>query len=294
MMKKTTLALLLFSVFLYSCSQKESRDSKEPPIQFNQSQGIVGLIEGKIFCVPSPYKFARHIKDVSVTYNQSLLNPTSNRNLYQSSFKKSINLGVYGVDLAYINTFEQATDAIHYFSVINTLAADLGLSNVFDISTIERLENNIGNKDSIVIILSTKYREADIQLKHENQKGIAALILAGSWIESLYLLTQIEKENPHPQTREHIAEHMFSANSILGLLKPYYTSSDDFTFLIDEIVNLCYEFDGVVYNYTYAKPITYPDLKRTVFTSKSTIDIQEEHLANISNKITNLRNAIIK
>jgi hypothetical protein len=285
---------LIFTGFFISCTQTNTSEQTEAPISFEQPQGIVGLIEGKIFCVPSPYKFAQHIRNVGATFNQSILNPTSNRNLYQSSFKKSINLGIYGIDLAYITTFEQSTDAIQYFSAISTLSNELGLSEIFDIHTIERLENNINSRDSILLILSNKYREADHLLKSENQKGLAVLVLTGSWIESLYLLTQIELERPHPKTREHIAEHMFSANSILGLLKPYYKTNDDFTQLTDAVVAICYEFDGITYNYSYVKPITYPDLKKTVFTSKSSIDIFPEHLESITKKIALLRNSLIK
>ena len=293
-MKFSVIVLFLTCFLLHSCSQKTESTTDTSSKKLTHNQSIVGLIEGKIFCVPSPYKFAQHIRKLEISYNPTLLNDVSNRNLYQNTFRKSVNLGIYGVNLAYINTFQQATDAVQYFSVINSLSADLGLSDVFDIKTLERLENNIGNKDSILIILTNKYQEADMRLKKENQQGVAALILTGSWIESLYLLTQIEKEKPHPQTREHIAEHMFSASGILELLKPLYNTGDNYTWIIDAIVDLCYEFDGITYDYTYAKPITYPDLKRTVFTSQSSIDIKPEQLKNISEKIEDLRNAIIR
>lgn len=289
-----TFIFLLLIFMSLSCSESESNSDTTTPTYLKKEKNLVGLFNGKIFCVPSPYKFARHILHLEAPYNPGILNPTSNKNLYESTFKKSINLGIFGIDLAYINTYEQSTDALQYFSAIKSLSEEIGLSEVFDIQTIERIENNIESKDSMLHILSNKYREADLLLKTDNQKSQAALILTGSWIESLYLLTELEKERPHPQTRDHIAEHMFSANSILGLLKPFYETSEEHKVLTDKIVNICYWFDGVSYDYTYSKPITYPEIKRTVFTSKSHIKIYPEHLENITKQINELRNSLIK
>jgi|SRR5690554_2560944 len=299
-MKCRNFCIILFCVFFLSCANTQNKteteieDAAVSQSYIKKEKGIVGLINGEIFCIPSPYNFSKHIHLVSNQYNTTLLNTPLNKNKYVTPLKKAINLGIYGIDLAYINTFSQSADALQYFSTIKTLSDELGLFDVFDIGTIERIENNINSQDSVLNIITNKYREADMLLKNDNQKKQAALILTGSWIESLYLLTQIEKETPHPQTRKHIAEHMFSAKSILGLLKPHYKTSKDFTQLIDNIVNICYWFDGISYEYTYIKPITYPNLKRTVFTSKSEVKIYPEHLENITKEIKKLRTLMIQ
>ncbi|NLK80877.1 MAG: hypothetical protein GX277_01595 [Bacteroidales bacterium] len=288
-----TFILLLCIFTLFSCTEKSSKtETKSDYVKAEKN--LVGLFNGKIFCIPSPYKFAQHILNLQLPYNPTILNSTAHKFLYESTFKKCINLGIYGIDLAYINTHEQSTDALQYFSAIKSISDEVGISDVFDIQTIERVENNIESKDSMLFILSNKYREIDLLLKTENQKNLAALILTGSWLESLYLLTELEKERPHSQTREHISEHMFSANSILGLLKPFYNTGEEYKLLTDKIVDICYWFDGVSYDYTYSKPITYPEIKRTVFTSKSSIKIYPEHLENITKQVNELRNSLIK
>ena len=53
-----------------------------------------------------------------------------------------------------------------------------------DKSTIKRIEHNIENRDSLMVISST-YRKIDNYLKNNNRESTGALILAGGWIESL-------------------------------------------------------------------------------------------------------------
>jgi len=283
---------LILSIIVTGCNNNDTA-LKDKTVIEKKDRGVVGLIEGKIFCVPSPYKFAEHIRTVGVPYNHTLLNPSGNKSLYESSFKKNLNFGIYGIDLAYINIFEQSSDALNYFSVLKSLSEDIGLSEIFDVETLERLENNITTQDSLLQIMALKYKAADEQLKTENQKSQAGLILAGSWIESLYILTQIEAEKPNNKTKEHIAEHMFSAKSLLEVLRPYYRTSDDYKNLVDSLVNICYEFDGIDYVYEYSQPITYPDIKKTIMTSKSSMTMYPEHLQSITNRIVGIRNNFI-
>ncbi len=286
---------ILLSLFLYSCENNDKpKDELNEDINIKKnSKGVVGLIDGKIFCVPSPYRFTNHIKQIGSPYNYSLLNPSNNKPNYESSFKKNVNFGIYGIDLAYINIFEQSADAINYFSVLKSLSKEIGLTEIFDVNTLERLENNIVSQDSLLYILANKYKEADKLLKTEEQKSQAALILAGNWIESLYLLTQIESESSSKIVQEYIAEHIFSANNLLAVLRPYSYSSEEYKELVFKIVDICYLFDGVTYEYKYNPPQTDPKLKKTIITSESKMKIYPIHLELITKKIQELRNMLI-
>ncbi|HRS19803.1 MAG TPA: hypothetical protein P5243_09885, partial [Bacteroidales bacterium] len=108
------------------------------------------------------------------------------------------------------------------------------------------------------------------------------------------LLTQINKEKPNKKIIEKIAEHKYYADNVLALLRPYYDNSEEHKKIIDDIVEICYQFDGVTSNYTYVEPITYTQLKRTVIQSQTKLDIFNEHLQNITIFTEKLRNTIIK
>ena len=115
-----------------------------------------------------------------------------------------------------------------------------------------------------------------------------------SLIESLYLLTQIQKNAPDKVTTQKIAEHKFAAEAILNILRPYYEKSPEFKDLIDEIVDICYEFDGIDFNYTYKEPTTYPNKHLTVINSESSLNVYPEHIKLISEKIEKLRKNVVQ
>ncbi|HOS84218.1 MAG TPA: hypothetical protein PK199_04805 [Bacteroidales bacterium] len=292
-MNKVLLCMCASFVLFASCTSDTDEKNVETSVGNQQSKSMVGIIDGKVFSVPSPYEFISFINELGISYNHSLINSVNNKKLYESNVKKCINFGVYGVDVAYVTMFEQTSTALTYFSVLKQLSEEIGLSQVFDAKTIERLENNMHLQDSLLIILTKTYREADKRLKNEKQKEEAAFIIAGSWIESLYLLTQIQKEKPNKKIVEKIAEHKYYADNVLALLRPYYEKSEEHKKIIDDIIEICYQFDGVKSQYTYKEPVTYPQLKRTVIQSDTKLDIYAEHLQNITIFTEKLRNSIV-
>ena len=300
MEKVTRICLVLLVIFaLTACggnsnSQDEELAREDSLLLENRSKNLVGMINGTIYCLPSPYEMLKHIDEMHLEYNQEYPNPVGKFSSYESSFKLLLNMGVYGIDISYLSLYDQTTEALNYFGVLKSLANRIELSTVFDAQTMERLENNMGNKDSLLYILTTKFRESDRLLKGENQKAEASLIMAGCWIESLYLLTQIQKTSSDPVIVQKIAEHKFAAEAILNILRPYYEKSPEFMDLIDEIVDICYEFDGIDFNYTYKEPTTYPNRHLTVINSESSLNVFPEHIRLISDKIEKLRKNVVQ
>ncbi len=259
-----------------------------------QNKNIVGMINGTIYCIPSPYDIMNYIKSLNLVYVRSLPNSVLNVTHYESSFKKLLNMGVYSIDISYMTMYEQMTDALNYFSTLKSLANQVELASVFDAATMDELENNMGSQDTLFQILSKKFQESDKLLKGENEMANASLLMTGAWIESLYFITQIHKQAPNELSVQKIAEHKLAAEAILNVLRPYYNKSDDFKNLIDAIVDICYEFDGIEYTYTYQTPQNYPNNHLTIINSESKFVIMPEHIKNVTNKIEALRNSIIQ
>ncbi len=253
-----------------------------------------------VFCLPSPYQFSIFIKDLGVKYNKSYLNQTTKLKQYTSTFKKAIGIGVYGSDLGYLNIYEQTPDAVAYFSVLKSLSQDVGIANIFDNATIKRIETNMGNKDSLLYILSNTYRKADAYLKENDRNNIAVLVLAGGWIESLYIQCEIYKENEKSgntkvtkEVRKKIAEQKYPLDNLIKVLSPFYNHSEEYTGMTDELIELAYEFDGVDYKYTYKEPTTDAAKKITYINSESEIVITDQQLKQIITKISALRNRLV-
>jgi hypothetical protein len=77
-------------------------------------------------------------------------------------------------------------------------------------------------------------------------------------------------------------------------LSPYYNQSDEFATLIDDFIDLAYDFDGITTDYVYAETEIIPEEKLAIINSQSKVNISEEQLQGIATKIDNIRNRIIK
>jgi hypothetical protein len=222
-----------------------------------------------------------------------LLNPVNNVSNYTTNFKQAINLGIYGTDLGYLNVYDQIPDVISYFTVIKKLSQELGIDDALQVDIIEKIENNIDNEDSLLFYLTGTYRQFDSYLKKNKRRDIGVLIITGGWIESLYILSHSAVDSKNRVLINRLGEQKHPLDNLIEILSPYYYQSKEFSELIDSLVDLAYEFDGIIYSFTYEEPEISPGKKHTLIKSKSNVIISEYHLKTIANKISSIRNSII-
>jgi hypothetical protein len=67
---------------------------------------------------------------------------------------------------------------------------------------IEKFESNLDNKDSLANIVNRVIRESDEFLNENERSNIAALIISGTFIEGLYIATQLVKTYPRDMLPE--------------------------------------------------------------------------------------------
>ncbi|OFX19935.1 MAG: hypothetical protein A2033_19000 [Bacteroidetes bacterium GWA2_31_9] len=289
---------LYFLVFFSGCkSTTNTNENVEDKldVEIDTTMSTVLKFNNTLFSIPSPYQLAILIKDLKIDYNKEFLNNTGKAVNYTDNFQKSLNFGIYGADLGYLNIYEQTPEAINYFSVMKSMSQELGISSAFDKATISRIENNMGNKDSLLFIMSNTYRKADSYLKENNRNEMGVLILAGGWIESLHILTQIAVNKSAPQqVIDRLGEQKHPLDNLIKILSPYYNQSEKFAELLDGLIDLAYEFDGVNYEYKYKEPTVIPSEKLTIINSSSKIIISQEQLSTIAEKISIIRNKIIE
>jgi len=283
---------------MFSCNtaQKQAEEEIYEAMEIEIDSAATQLVKfnNTLFSLPSPYQLAIMVKENGLTYNREILNPTNNLANYTNNYKKSLNLGIFGADLAYLNIYEQVPDAINYFSAIKVLAQDIGVTEAFDMNTMQSIERNMGNKDSLLYIISNTYRSADAYLKANDRNDVGVLVLAGGWIEGLHILLQIVKDQKNQEIINRIGENKQPLENLIKILSPYYNQSKEFATLIDDFIDLAYDFDGITSEYQYAETEIIPDKKLAIINSQTRVNITDEQLAAITTKVENIRNKIIK
>ena len=246
-----------------------------------------------VFSIPSPIQTSLLIKSSGAKYNKSLLNVTSTASSYSTGFSKALNMGVYGADVGYVAIYDQNQDALAYLSAVRKLADDLGLSSAFDMNLIKRFEANLGKKDSLIMLVSDGFRTADDFLQNNERKDIAALVIAGGWIEGLYFTLSVANESKTKDIMNRIAEQKTTLDNLIKILTPYYEQAD-FTEFTDALIDLAYDFDAIEVKYNYVPPTTDVNNKITMINSTTEVVITKEHLATIIKKVNSIRSSIIE
>ena len=300
-MKQTTLIKFLKSgiyllfpsvILISSCGGRtdDEKTGKNVEKKTDTSNIAIG-VGGKVFLIPSPIQTAMLIRKSGAQYNKSMLNGTDKVNSYSTKFQKCLNLGIYGADLGYTTLYDQTQDALVYFKATNTLANDLGLSNAFDKDLITRFQKNIGNKDSMLVLVSAAYRTSNDFLKNNDRNEDASLIIAGGWIETLQFAINIMKIKGNDDVKRRIAEQKNTLGNLIELISAYQ-GNEEYTELLRKLNDLKTEYDKVQYKYVYERPLTDEVNKTTTIISKSDITITPETIQAIGDKIAAIRGLI--
>jgi len=287
------LFLISCCIVISSCGGNSDEENAEKRMEnmIDSSNVTVG-VGGKIFIIPSPIQTAMLIQKSGAKYDKGMLNSPGKVNSYSTKFQKCLNLGIYGADLGYATLYDQTQDALLYFKATNTLATDLGLTNAFDNTLVERFQKNIGKKDSILVLVSSAYRASNDFLKNNERNEEAALIIAGGWIETLQFAINIMNTNGNNEVKRRIADQKSTLSNLISLISTYQ-GNEEYAELLAKLNDLETEYEKVEYKYVYEQPVVDEVKKNTTFKSKSEVKITPENIKAIGEKIAAIRNLIV-
>jgi hypothetical protein len=142
--------------------------------------------------------------------------------------------------------------------------------------------------------MSNTYRDVDFFLKENQRQREGALVLAGGWVEAMYFLTKLSLETKNANLIQRVGENKQPLENLIKVLSPYYNESEDIKKLVDDLIDLAYEFDAIETTYEYVEPNTNPEVKLTKVHSITKIVVSNEVLSTIDSKISNIRDLLIK
>jgi hypothetical protein len=211
---------------------------------------------------------------------------------FTTTFKRAINMGVYGADLGYATIYEKNLQAVSYLNSVDKLSTELGIAGAFDADLVQRFIDNGNNQDSMLIIMSEGYRKGDQFLKDNEQHDLASLILTGGWIESMFFATTSFQKTKNQEIANRIGEQKTALKTIVDLLKDF-NGEGTYTDLITKLTDLQTDFDKIEFNYQFVEPVTIPEKFQTNIKSKSYVKIDEKIIGSITKKIKTIRNELI-
>lgn len=187
----------------FSCGSEQKPTAEEPSAEMEEVKEMtdedLAEADKMIKQMPSPIEMAILVKHAGGEYNSALLNDVKRIDDYVTTGKKTVNMGVYSADVGYTSLYKQTQETVFYLNNVRKLSDAIGLTDAFDQAVFDRVEANIENRDSLLHILSGSYDVANQYLKENNRMNTSILMIAGGWIESMYLAANLGADGGRPE-----------------------------------------------------------------------------------------------
>jgi hypothetical protein len=231
-MKKIFLLFPIGVLFFTSCSDNMVVNTKTYDYEKADSLPVDYLTElGNIrVSIEQVAMMNSKMKENSYSYNNSILNSANGYSKYSTSKVQAIMLGMYGADLNYAVSHNQTQDAINYIDAIINLAEKLGIKSAFNREMIEQLTSSDTTIDKS-IILTRAFRHAEDNLYSQDRAQLSVLMVAGGWIESVFVATtQINAKPYNGVVNYDIWDNTFTYTNVkkmLAVFKDKYKDCND-------------------------------------------------------------------
>lgn len=239
MKTKKIIFILVASLFIFVFSCKKEHKQPEDIVVENTDEELV-------YPLPTPFEVTQMLQNSGTPYNFGLANELTKVDSYNSEKAKALNLGIYGADLAYAATYNQAQTTRDILLVIKKLADNLNISVVLNKNISERIEQNILNQDSLYKIVNNSFIRTFNELNKQSQGPTSILVITGALIEVVYIATQIAitSSDKSPLVYK-IAEQKYNINSLIPLLQKYNEKNKDIAYAMKIVLNFKKIFDKI-------------------------------------------------
>jgi len=216
--------------------------------------------------------------------------PSGAADHFNTNYRKALGLGLFGTDLGYLNMYEKTSLVVSYISAVKSLADGIQVGQFFDFATLKRLATNNENLDSLIHISQESYNRIDSYLRSTNRSSLSIVIIAGVWIEGMYISTQVARQTKNPAMIETIADQKVVLATLLPLLRLYDKD--------ENIQNLADRLEKVKQLYEQVKITIEPGEPESVIVDgvltfrqndKQTIEASPEAIEAIMQEITDIR-----
>jgi len=247
------------------------------------------------YSLPSPLETAMLIKNAGADYDENLSNPVSNASNYNTNMEMALNLGIFSTDLSYASLFDQTQATLNYINAAKKMADGLEILDAIDENIINRLEENINNRDVIIDIISETLLNSSSFLEDRGLQSTSAIILVGGWVEGLHIATSLVAEGSDLKTNklvERIVDQKLSLGIVINLLENNSESVEIQSLLADvNALKVIYDKISIVQGEISA--VEDPKTNITTLKSESTINITPQVFRELTKKVSELRTKYI-
>jgi len=215
---KLSFIVVAFSFFALGCSNSGQTEQNDA----DTATTITQKAENLIYPLPTPIEITEMLNKAGASYIIGMTNRPEKADKYFTESAKALNLGVYGADLSYSATYGMSQETMNFFLCTKKLRDGLDIQTPESESMANRIETNIEKRDSIYNILTSSFT-GTFKFLNENSKGaVAVMVLAGGWVEGLYLSTELASMvEKNADIWQGIADQKETLSKLIPLMETY-------------------------------------------------------------------------
>ena len=266
------LGLMIIALSFGSCkiSKKDSEGQDIQESGTDVKDEISKEVSDFVYPLPQSSEVTEMLNRIGIAYMLGTSNTVENVNRYFTAKSKAYNIGVYGTDLSYASTYQMTQETMLYLEAINQLGGDLGISSIYNEDLLNSIDRNIDDKDSLVEIITITINETYDFLNKNGKGDLSILMVAGGWIEAMYLTTNVSANvYNNPEIVKIIYLQKASLNKLLDIIESRKENPD--------IQELLEDFQPI----------------KEAYDAVNSADMEAEQVQNIASSVETLRNTII-
>ncbi len=185
--------LLAIVIGLMVACGSEKKKGSESSKEFEEAQSQLGeKVQRVVADIPPPSEIPYIIESTGADFNPNIVNDFNKWESYTINPQKAaFNLGVFSTDIGYLSSYGKTQEVMNYLDVCLKLTDAIGAHDAIDFNALERFEKNLSNPDSLAKIIDELIAKSDTYLQNTDRDNLAAMVVGGSFIEALYIATQI-------------------------------------------------------------------------------------------------------
>ncbi len=215
---KLAIIIAAFGFLAIGCSNSGQTDENTS----DSTLSLTDKAEKLVYPMPTPLEITTMLNKAGASYIIGIANRPENVDKYFTESAKALNLGIYGADLSYSATYGMSQETMNFFVCTKKLRDGLDVQTPGNDSLSAKIEANIENKDSIYKILTGSFTSTFEYLNNNGKGTVAVMVIAGGWIEGLYLSTELAGMiDKNTEIMQGIADQKETLSKLIPLMENY-------------------------------------------------------------------------
>jgi DNA-directed RNA polymerase subunit F len=295
MRKILFLTILLAGVGMFQsctmCSRQRTVDVYIDLVDFAIDTTYFNMARNVLYALPTPIEVSMLIRNAGVDWHPALLNDPDNASKYLTTQKMALNFGAYLTNLTYSGLFEQPQAVLRYKNAVLQLAEGLGMQSAINANTLQLIEDNINDREMLLRIIADTYASCMAYLNETDRYFLTLTVLAGGWVEGMYIATNSINENlfiNERNFRQLVIDLIFTFEMIWGVMSDMQDVPGIHEIMSD-MSELAKLFDRIDVHTTPNVVTVSEDTNISEIASTNIIDITPEDFENIRITLQTIR-----